>query len=223
MVRAVPLRAAAVAIAVALTIPLPVQAARAPTVSLTVSADGPSVVIRANAIVAGDLATAWKVLTDYGNYARFVPGLETSRVVARDGAQVTVEQNGVAPLWLLHLPLDITYRITEYPPSRIVSRASLAGHDTLDSEYQLTPRPEGVELEYEGHLTVRSGTLTLLREKAGEKAIAEHFRALADEMERTALGIDHPANETTQAPLDVSGAKRQREPPSRKSPGDARW
>lgn len=161
-------------------------AAAQPQVDLTITDLGSTVAIRASVIVACDPATAWKVLTDYGRYASFIPSVETSRVVSRDGMQVVVEQTDLAPPWLLRIPVEVVYRITEYPSTRIVSRASFDGGDTLDSEYTLTAQPQGTRLDYAGRLTARRGMLEWLHEKAGARAISEQVRALADEMRREA-------------------------------------
>lgn len=160
--------------------------ASSPPVALAVTARGSSVSIRASTVVACDPATAWSVLTDYRGYASFVPGVETSRVVRRSGSQVIVEQTALAPLALVGVPVDVVYRITEFAPTRIVSRALLDGGDTLQSEYRLTPEPNGTRLDYRGQLTARPGLLAALRRKVGEDAIGEHLRALAREMEREA-------------------------------------
>lgn len=153
-------------------------------VAVDVQRHDATVVIRASAIVDVDAATAWRVLTDYGRYREFVPGLRTSRVLARRGPQVTVEQTGVAPLWLLSVPMTIIYDIVESPPVRLRSRAAIPGAGVLRSSYALVPADDGLRLVYLGTITITPGPMTALREAAAERAIEGHFRALADEMER---------------------------------------
>jgi hypothetical protein len=53
----------------------------------------------------------------------FIPDLRMSRVVARRGATVIVEQSGNATLWLFKIPLDVTFEINEIPPNGLQSRA----------------------------------------------------------------------------------------------------
>jgi hypothetical protein len=143
-----------------------------------------TVVIRATALVDADAATAWRVLTDYGRYREFVPGLRTSRVVARQGLHVTVEQTGVAPLWLLSVPMTITYDIVESPPTSLRSRAYIPGAGVLRSSYALLPADGRLRLAYLGTVAMAPGPMTALREGAAERAIVDHFHALVDEMER---------------------------------------
>ena len=180
--------AMAIAIATATAYSNPAAAAE---VTVDIRPDGDEVVVTASAIVDADVAIAWRVLTDYGRYRDFVPGLRTSRVVAREGSQVTVEQTGVAPLWLLQLPLTVTYHIVESPPTSLRSRADTPGAGLLRSTYALTPVATrgAVRLDYRGTLTVAPGPVAPLREAVAERAIVEHFHALTNEMERQARGV----------------------------------
>ena len=177
--------ATAMAIAIALGDP-----AAAAEVSVDIRPDDHAIVIEASAIVDADIASAWHVLTDYARYPDFVPGLRSSRVVARQGKHVTVEQTGVAPLWLLRLPMSVTYDIVESPPTSLRSRAVTPGAGVLQSTYTLTPTGAHgtLRLDYRGRLTVTAGPVAALREAAAEQAIADHFHALTDEMERQAGG-----------------------------------
>lgn len=160
--------------------------AAASDVAVDVERHAGSVVVDASVIVDADATTAWRVLTDYGRYPEFVPGLRASRVIAREGARVTVEQTGLAPWWLLRAPIAVTYEIVESPPSSLRSRADIPGAGVLRSTYALTPAGSALRLRYSGTLTVAPGFLAPLREVAVEQAIGAHMRALADEMERQA-------------------------------------
>ena len=159
-------------------------AAVAAPVDVSVRRDGDAVLIEASATLRADTATAWHVLTDYDRYADFIPGLRASRVIAREGTVVTVEQSGDAPVWLLRMPLDVTYRIAEYPPYRLDSRATASALRTLDSSYALAPTAGGVRLAYSGRLAPRRALLGRIEQYAVRQSIVRDFQALADEIER---------------------------------------
>ncbi|MBU6485348.1 MAG: SRPBCC family protein [Betaproteobacteria bacterium] len=161
-------------------------------VAVDVERHAGSVVVDASVIVDADATTAWRVLTDYGRYPEFVPGLRASRVIAREGARVTVEQTGLAPWWLLRVPIAVTYEIVESPPASLRSRADIPGTGVLRSTYTLTPAGSALRLRYTGSLTIAPGFLGPLREVAVEQAITGHMRALAGEMERQAR--NHKSN-----------------------------
>jgi hypothetical protein len=140
--------------------------------------------IHAHALLRADVAGAWRVLTDYDRYAEFIPDLKVSRVVARNGATVTVEQSGDARVWLLRKRLDITYEITESPPDGIRSRAVAGSLRALRSRYVLTPASGGVELDYLGDVAPGFLLFGPIEQYAVERNIARQFQALADEIER---------------------------------------
>jgi len=163
--------------------------AAASPVVVDVQRDDDAFVIAASATLRADAAKAWRVLTAYDDYARFIPGVRSSHVVGRRGPVVTVEQSDDALLWPLHWPLRITYEITELPPDRIESRAVASLMPTLQSHYRLTPTAAGVRLDYNGHMRGGLGTRDL-EEWLIRRTVSRQFQALADEIERK--GSDAP-------------------------------
>jgi hypothetical protein len=135
-------------------------------------------------VLNADAATAWRVLTDYNRYTEFIPDLRVSRVVARRGAMVTVEQSGDAVLWLFKMPLDITFEIKEIPPSSLQSRAVAGSLRALTSSYALTPAAPGIRLDYVGRIAPGFALFGPIEKKAVEQNVARQFQALAEEIER---------------------------------------
>lgn len=143
-----------------------------------------SVVIEAAASVDSDRATAWRVLTDYGRYDQFVPGLHSSRVLTRAGRAVKVEQSGEAYLGPLGKGFDVVFEIDEHPEASVQSRI-VAGCDcTLQSTYALRPKGEKVRLVYSGRLVVGGSIGRALEEAVVERWIAQQLTALVAEIER---------------------------------------
>src|SRR5664279_1685832 len=95
--------------------------AAAAMVTINTKLQGDAVDIHASAMLNADAATAWRVLTDYDHYAEFIPDLRVSRVVARDGAKITVEQSGDAALWLFKMPIHVTFEVNEMLPHSLQS------------------------------------------------------------------------------------------------------
>ena len=92
------------------------------------------------------------MLTDYDRYAEFIPDLQVSRVVARDGAKITVEQSGDAALWLFKVPVHVTFEVNELPPDRLRSRTVAGSVRVLASSYVLVPDASGLRLDYAGQI-----------------------------------------------------------------------
>jgi ribosome-associated toxin RatA of RatAB toxin-antitoxin module len=153
-------------------------------VNVSVRRDGAALIIDASAMLEADAATVWQVLTDYERYVDFVPGMKSSRVVARHGANVTVVQSTDSPIWLMPTPLDVTYTITEQPPDRIESSGSGSMWAALDSRYRLVSSAAGIRLDYAGRVTPRSALLGRIEQFAVRQGIVREFEALAREIER---------------------------------------
>jgi len=173
--------ALAFVLALAVAAAPPVAAAN---ITIDAERDGESIDIRASAVLNADAGTAWQVLTDYGRYTDFVPDLRLSRVVARRGATVTVEQSGDAALWLFRMPLDITFEINEIPPYRLQSRAVAGSLRALTSSYALTPAASGLRLDYVGRAAPGYALFGRIEQAVIEHNVARQFQALADEIER---------------------------------------
>jgi len=182
----------ATAVAIAVTVTQPTAAAA--TIVVASERHGEAIDIRAGVLLNADVATAWRVLTDYSRYTDFIPDLRLSRVAARRGSTVTVEQSGDAALWLFKLPLDVTFEIIELPPGSLQSRAVAGGLRALTSSYTLTPATAGTRLDYSGRIEPGFALFGAIEQAAVERNVARQFQALADEIERQ--GVTSRANTT---------------------------
>jgi ribosome-associated toxin RatA of RatAB toxin-antitoxin module len=167
------------------------QSAVAATIAASLANRADTIEIERNAELNADAETAWRVLTDYQRYLDFIPGLQESRVVARNGATVTIEETGDVELWQLHMPLDVTFEITEMAPTGLGSRVVAGDLRALNSRYVLTPVRNRVRLEYTGKLGSGLALFGAIERLAVRENVALRFQALADEIERrSAAGRD---------------------------------
>ena len=160
------------------------QPAAAAIVTINTRLQGATIDVHASALLNADAATAWRVLTDYDRYAEFIPDLQVSRVVARDGAKITVEQSGNAALWLFRLPVHVTFEVNELPPDRLRSRTVAGSVRVLASSYVLVPDASGLRLDYAGQIVPGFELVGHIERMMLERNAARHFQALADEIER---------------------------------------
>jgi hypothetical protein len=187
-------------VAMATVLAIVAGTALAADVGVTVQRRGDRIVIEASATLDAEATTAWRVLTDYGRYAEFIPGLASSRVESRTGSTVIVKQTGDALVWLLRVPLEVTYEIDEFPPWRLRSRAVAGSLQLLESDYRLTKVPAGVRLDYTGLAATRTGMLGAFEEWVIEDNATRQLRALADAVERDARArADRAPNGPTSA------------------------
>lgn len=123
------------------------------------------------------------MLTDYDRYAEFIPDLNVSRVVARNGATITVEQSGNAAFWLFKLPVHVTFEVNELPPNSLQSRTVAGSVRVLASSYALTPVASGVRLDYAGQVLPGFELVSRIEQMVVERNAARQLQALADEIE----------------------------------------
>ena len=79
----------------------------------TVSEAGGVYSVRASFTVVQSPAAAMAVLTDYEHLARFMPGLQSSVIVGRDGARVTVNQEAVAKFLTFSKQISLVLEVNE--------------------------------------------------------------------------------------------------------------
>ena len=107
---------------------------------------------------AGDVAAApgavWRILTEYERMAEFVPGLLSTRVLARSGEQAILEQHGVAHFLFLRRQIRLLVQVREQAMTQI--DISLVDGDMLvyNCTWQLVPLAEtgGTRIVYSGLL-----------------------------------------------------------------------
>ena len=124
------------------------------------------------------------VLTD-DRYAEFIPDLRAIRVVARDGAKITVAQSGDAARWLFKMPIYFTFEVNETPPNSLQSRTVAGSVRVLASSSVLVPVASGVRLDYAGQIVpgfelVAGGNEHI----ASSRTRPASFQALVDAIDR---------------------------------------
>ena len=145
---------------------------------------GDDVVIEASATINADGATAWRVLTDYARYRNFIPGVRASRVLARHGSSVVVEQSDEVALWWARFPVRVTYEIAEFAPRELRSFAKAPALPSLSSTFELTETVSGVRLDYVGRVESAFAPFDVLLQPIVEKTAIRDLEALAAEIER---------------------------------------
>lgn len=166
--------------------------ARAADIRVDITREGDVFTVEAQAEFEGGIARTWRVLTDYGRYAQYIPEVSESRVVSRQGREVQVAQKGEARLLFVKFPIAVRLAITEHPRERIVSRAVAGSFREMRNAYSLEAGEGRVVLRYAGRLVPDFyvppviGTLVLKRN------IEAMFVALVEEMERQNAAAQKP-------------------------------
>jgi hypothetical protein len=104
--------------------------------------------VTAHASLSADPGVAWRTLIDYERLPEFVPGVDRTRVLARepraDGEQLTVEYGGSFDLLFVSLPMRVWLAVRHVAPTDVLA--------SMDESY---PRVAGGQpstlRSFEGH------------------------------------------------------------------------
>lgn len=127
---------------------------------------------------------AWDVLTDFDAMASFVPNLESSHIVSRDGDRLRVEQRGEAR-WGPITKRFTTLRDVQLVPVQSVSSESVEG--SMPRVKSLTRFKEvagGTEIWHRVDIVFETWMPDFLAERFLQYEMDEQFRAVVDEMLR---------------------------------------
>jgi len=178
-------------------LPADSQAQTLPVVS--VERDGNTFHVTARASVAIDPRIAWDTITDYENMREFLPNIERSRVISRNGARLVVEYVGQFPLFLFEIPVRVRLAVTQQPYERVVARSEAGEIDgepqtlrSFSGSYDLTvvtvERRAGVRLVYESHFEMTEPLPPVVGDLFGTamvtKTVRSQFEAMLREMAR---------------------------------------
>jgi ribosome-associated toxin RatA of RatAB toxin-antitoxin module len=163
------------------------SARSAADISVNASAQDGVVQVTARAVVRAPIELIWQTLTDYDHLSQFVPGIDSSRVVSRQGAQLVVEQKGSAHWWIFTYPIRVTLTSTERPYERIDVRLLQGNLRRLDGSYRIAPRPDGTtEVTWQGLIEPDAPLPEFIRTVVLRRSISEQFAGMVREIERRA-------------------------------------
>jgi hypothetical protein len=129
---------------------------------------------------------AWDVLTDFDHAAAWVPNVRESKVVAREGNTLNVEQHGAAKFGLATFNYS-SMRQIQLDPQRTVHSLQLKPDSNVrrfESLMTLTPDSNGTQLSYHLEMAAAGLATLALSKDALEKSLREQFTSIIAEMVR---------------------------------------
>jgi ribosome-associated toxin RatA of RatAB toxin-antitoxin module len=137
-----------------------------------------------------DWATAWAVLTDYGNFARFLPTVAKSRVIEADGPRTIVEQVDRRRILLSTLESVVRTENLEIDQQQISFRLiqgnlqHMYGHWRLDEAIPPTSASPLRLVSQQVHAEADVGPFKAMFYTLFETSLVETIQAIRQEMER---------------------------------------
>ncbi len=181
-----------------------------PLPTVAVEREGDTFYVNARASVAVDPRIAWDTITDYEHMREFLPNIERSKVIARQGTRLTVEHVGQFPLFFFDIPVRVRLAITQQPYDRIVARSepgevegvaqtlrSFAG--SYDLAVITLERRAGVRIEYESRFELAEPLPPIVGDLFGTAMVTKTLRLQFEAMVREML-----RRQASRAPIEKS-------------------
>jgi carbon monoxide dehydrogenase subunit G len=162
----------------------PAWPALAQEVSVASRREGEAVIVEAITELAVTPEQAWGPLTDYDNLARFIPDMQQSRTIERNGHRVLVEQKGSAGLFFLRRAIEVRLEIEESPHGWITARAVSGSFREMQGRYDLEAVAGMVRLRYTGRFVPDFWVPAVIENAAMRRAVTRQFAAMAREILR---------------------------------------
>jgi len=152
------------------------------SIDITQTADGYVANIVMQAPVSPKIA--WDVLTDFGNMEKWVPNVRESKVVAKEGNVLTVEQKGNAKFGLLSIPYSSVRKMELEPQNTILATQVSGSMRKLVSLMRVTPDGAGTRLDYKLEIVPSAIASSVMSKDFLKGELTEQFTAIVDEMVR---------------------------------------
>jgi ribosome-associated toxin RatA of RatAB toxin-antitoxin module len=153
-------------------------------ISVRTARDGEFVTVSASALMRVDPGVAWAVLSDYDHLSKFIPDMESSRVLSREGNKLRVEQRGDVGFLFYREPVNVLLEVDEEPPRLIVARSISGNVKGLETRYELHSSSAGVRLDYTGRFVPAFSIPPLIGMPIVSRLIERRFRAMVEEIQR---------------------------------------
>lgn len=128
----------------------------------------------------------WRVLTDYGRLAEFVPHLESSLVVSRSGTDAVIEQVGSGGFLLVQQQIHLRLRVREKPHSAIAIHLISGNMDSYEADWHLAEEAGGTRVRYRALLQPDFFVPPVVGPALIQKNIDLMMQAVLEEIERRA-------------------------------------
>jgi ribosome-associated toxin RatA of RatAB toxin-antitoxin module len=180
---------------------LPATALAATEVGVSAVARDDAVEVATHALVRAPLELVWQTLTDYDHLARFVPGIEESHVVSRQGNETIIEQTGGARFFILSYPIRVTLRSNEHPYESIEVHLVRGNLRRLSGTYHVKAGTDGnTVLTWNGLVEPAQPLPAFMRVALLRHNIADQFAGMVREIERRASAAAAPVAASESVP-----------------------
>ena len=153
-------------------------------VSVKVQRHGESIVVDVEATVAAPVREAWAVFTDYELMASFISNIKHSKIVARDGNRLQIEQAGETKVAFMRFGF-VAVRAVELTPMQEI-RSSLVSGDfkAYASSTRIAATPSGARITHHGEYVPKSWMPPVIGPAMIESETRKQYLEFIAEIER---------------------------------------
>lgn len=161
-------------------------------VKVKVQRHGETIVVDVEAHVAAPVKDAWSVFTDYDHMSSFISNIKHSKVLARDGNLLEVEQAGETRVAFMRFGF-VAVRAVELTPMQEI-RSSLVSGDfkAYLSTTQVSATPTGAKISHHGEYVPKSWMPPLIGPAMIESETRKQYLEFIAEIERRAAAPRGP-------------------------------
>ena len=142
--------------------------------------------IASSGTVAASPEAVWRILTDYNSMADYVPDMKSTRVVARTGDRVTIEQHGAAHLLFFSRDIRLLVQVHEQAPRQIDVDLIDGDMKVYRCRWELTPVAStgGTRISYNATIEPKFYVPGLVGASLVRKDIARMMKAVFARLDR---------------------------------------
>ncbi|MFC4157811.1 SRPBCC family protein [Chitinimonas lacunae] len=153
-------------------------------ISIRTSRQGDLREVAVDMLLPVPLQRAWEVMTDFDRMSEFLPNLEESRIVGRQGERLQVRQRGVARYGWLRFGYASVREVSLTPYTTIEIKGSDDHVRQFGSRAMLTEQDGRTKLSYQAYWEPNGWLAGLIGDAAVREQVSLQFSALEREMLR---------------------------------------
>lgn len=148
--------------------------------TVEVTRSGKIFIIEATSRIDAGRDEAWAVLTDYGGYVHFVPGMTLSRRLSDE--PLRIEQHGEFGVMFFNRDVYAMLEVTETPPARIYFHSLEGNLRTLETQVDIDLDGDHVVVTYRSIIEPDFWVPPLIGTALIRTAIRRRLEAVAEEV-----------------------------------------
>jgi len=157
---------------------------------------GPVDVVDVSVSVPATPEQTWGVLTDWDNLTSFMSNIKASRIVARLGNTVRVQQTVRARVWPFSFDIELDREIELVPYERMQFRLLGGDFDKMEGTVRLIADPTGTKILSHVESIPRFWIPPLIGPIIIERETRDQFRQIIDEIARRAAAAAPDAGDS---------------------------